>query len=199
MVVVVLVGEFEHRFACASAQPHDGAANEFVGPFARCHLPGVADARESRCGLKVGDNLGGGVHLQERRRHLVGDLSLDGLEQRRRTVLSPCHCDHMFCCKQVADAQCDSGDGRYVAGVGLGHAGARVAAQQHEAALRRHGRPGLVVGQRTVLGEFADDQIQSTKVVDERLVGLAVCMDILLGGLGAKGVDVVRFDIDLVE
>ena len=51
IVIIVLVGKLENGLAGLVAQPHDGTADEVVGPLARRHLPRVVDARESRGGL----------------------------------------------------------------------------------------------------------------------------------------------------
>ena len=40
VVVIVLIGELENRFAGLLAQPHNGAAYQFVVPFACGHHPG---------------------------------------------------------------------------------------------------------------------------------------------------------------
>ncbi len=77
-VGVILVGEFQNRFAGLAAQPHYGAADLLVGPFARCHFPGVGNTCQVVGCRKVECHACMVVELQERCGNRIRYGAFDG-------------------------------------------------------------------------------------------------------------------------
>ena len=199
VVVVVLVGELEDGLAGLLAQPHDGAADELVGPVARRHLPGVGDAREVAGGLQVEGYAGVVVELEERGGHVVGDGAFHGGAHHGGAVLAPGHGHDARRAEDVAHAEGDGRGGRLVALVFLVNLVAHVGREQHQACHARAQRAGLVEAERTLGAELAEREVEAAAVGNLLLVLHAVLEHALARDGGVDGVYVLGAHVHAVE
>ena len=88
MLGVVVLGELEDRLPGLVGEPHDGAHGQLGRPLDAAEQPGRRLAGQGRGRGAVDVERRVRVALQERRRHLVVHLALDGAPHDRRLVLA---------------------------------------------------------------------------------------------------------------
>ena len=200
VVVIVLVGQFENRFAGLLAEPNDGTTDELVFPFATGHHPWRSDTGQSRCRIEVEQHAHILMQLQRRCRTRRVITLLDSLTDNRRLVLAPRH-QHDFL--RTANGIDTHGNGahrhlfrrtEHDLGILLG-----VVIQQHETGQRVERRAGFVKSDVTATADTQEDEVQSASRSDTLLVLAAERHDVLFAHVPRNRMDILRQDVHMVE
>ena len=95
--IIILVGQFQNRFACQLAQPDNSATDQFVIPFAGSYQPRTLDACQIHGCRKVKRYMRIVVSLQIRSRNSIGDRTFHTFFNHSCFVLAPCKQIYFLC------------------------------------------------------------------------------------------------------
>ena len=194
---IVLVGKLQDRLLDHAAEPYDGLADEFRGPFAGSDHPRGLLAGEQLSGVfvdhhldvRVGLQVGGGDHF--------GDLALDHLLDDAGLLLAPGHEDDAVGAHDRVDTHRDG----HLGGVLQSEEGARldlagVVGQLDQPGARTRIGARFVETDLTVLAHADDHQVD---VAYGQVIRGAVLRNALLGHRTVRNVDILGQDVDVVE
>ena len=200
VLVVVLVGELQNRFAKKLAEPNHSGAYSLVVPLAVGDEPWVDDTCQLAGGSEVADELGVVVCLYECGRNGVGNLALDNLLYDVGLLLAPCCKEQFVGREQCADAHGDRAWRNLLKSAEtVGHLVARHLVDQNQAACRRNVRARLVTGDVAHTAYAEHGNVDASLGSDELFVGAAVLIYVVLGNESVGSVYVLFLDVDVVE